>query len=66
MYFALSSSMATVMNKAIIYGYSSIVRLLCQHNADVNLQGECGVTPLILAAEYDRVEITKQLRELHR
>jgi ankyrin repeat protein len=56
-------SNTTVMNKAIINRHSSIVRLLCQHNADVNLQGECGVTPLILAAEYGDVEITNILLE---
>ncbi|XP_065649233.1 transient receptor potential cation channel subfamily A member 1 homolog isoform X2 [Hydra vulgaris] len=43
---------ASALHYAVRYGHFSIVKLLVENGANVNIKGECGATPLHYAARY--------------
>jgi ankyrin repeat protein len=58
------AKMGTGLHKAVRAGHTEIVKLLLEKGADVNLKNVQGWTPLALAKEEDRKDIT-QLLESH-
>jgi len=53
----------SLLNTAVTYNYTEMVRLLLQNGADANTKNEYGETPLYQAVKEDNVELVKLLIE---